>query len=121
MTDWNTQAEKITHVTRHQAINLLYSEAYPPLKNFKITIQKALTEHSEQTIKKRQLVNGTYFDIYISPLGQAENYGVVIRLDDVTEQIKMQELTVQTEKMTSVGLLAAGMAHEINNPLGAVL
>jgi PAS domain S-box-containing protein len=40
---------------------------------------------------------------------------------DVTERRRMREIMVQTEKMMSVGGLAAGMAHEINNPLSAVL
>ncbi|MBI4958312.1 MAG: PAS domain-containing protein [Desulfovibrio sp.] len=40
---------------------------------------------------------------------------------DITEQLKVQELMLQTEKMMSVGGLAAGMAHEINNPLGGIL
>ena len=41
--------------------------------------------------------------------------------DDVTENKRMQELMIQTEKMLSVGGLAAGMAHELNNPLGIIL
>jgi len=40
---------------------------------------------------------------------------------DVTEMKKMQEMMIQTEKMISVGGIAAGIAHEINNPLGIVL
>ncbi|WP_461208567.1 PAS domain-containing sensor histidine kinase [Desulfocurvus sp. DL9XJH121] len=40
---------------------------------------------------------------------------------DVTEVKRMQEIMVQTEKMISVGGIAAGIAHEINNPLGIVL
>lgn len=40
---------------------------------------------------------------------------------NVTEQKHMQQMMIQTEKMISLGGIAAGIAHEINNPLGIVL
>jgi PAS domain S-box-containing protein len=46
---------------------------------------------------------------------------VVAFLRDVTDRKQMMELMIQTEKMMSVGGLAAGMAHEINNPLSGIL
>jgi len=50
----------------------------------------------------------------------AGNWFMVL-LRDVTETKKIHEMMIQTEKMISVGGIAAGIAHEINNPLGIVL
>ena len=40
---------------------------------------------------------------------------------DITERLRIEEVMAQTEKMIMVSGLAAGMAHEINNPLGAIM
>jgi len=40
---------------------------------------------------------------------------------DITQSKKLQEIMIQSEKMLSVGGMAAGIAHEINNPLGIIL
>ncbi len=40
---------------------------------------------------------------------------------DVTERLRIEEMMTQTEKMIMISGMAAGMAHEINNPLGAIL
>jgi PAS domain S-box-containing protein len=49
-----------------------------------------------------------------------EAYSLTV-FHDVTEQKRIQELMIQSEKMISVGGIAAGIAHEINNPLGIIL
>ncbi|WP_243438352.1 ATP-binding protein [Fundidesulfovibrio soli] len=60
-------------------------------------------------------------DVIIYPLASLGMSEAVVRIDDVTEQHRLQEVLIQSEKMMSVGGLAAGMAHEINNPLGGVM
>ena len=62
-----------------------------------------------------------YEDVTVYPLMSNGVEGAVIRVDDVTERVRIEEMMVQSEKMLSVGGLAAGMAHEINNPLGVIL
>ncbi|MDS4031905.1 MAG: PAS domain S-box protein [Candidatus Contendobacter sp.] len=62
-----------------------------------------------------------YADVMVYPLMADSASGAVIRMDDVTARVRIESMMVQTEKMLSVGGLAAGMAHEINNPLGAIL
>ena len=64
----------------------------------------------------------THFeDMTIHPLKSNGVEGAVGRIDDVTDQVRLEEMVIQSEKMLSIGGLAAGMAHEINNPLAGIL
>lgn len=69
------------------------------------------------TLSNRTLV----LNIALAPLqdGQGQT-GALVVLEDVTTRISLEEQLQQREKLSSIGLLAAGVAHEVNTPLTGV-
>lgn len=124
VTQWNKMAEKVSGLDAGQALDKSISAVYPFLPIDEKHL-KAAIENQQQYVKsnchREQSGQSIYEDITVYPLVSNSVQGAVIRVDDVTSQFRGQEMMVQSEKMLSVGGLAAGMAHEINNPLAGMV
>ncbi|WP_321418641.1 ATP-binding protein [uncultured Desulfobacter sp.] len=124
VTQWNKTAEQTTGIEALTAQGQSLLKILPRMTSQMPQIIESIQTREVRQKRKnpRHSENGIqYEDITIYPLIDNGVEGAVIRLDDVTEKVRLEEMMVQSEKMLSVGGLAAGMAHEINNPLASML
>jgi polar amino acid transport system substrate-binding protein len=123
VTQWNRQAEVFTGIPAGEAIGKSIVHVLPDFAPYIITTGTDMDEHRPSSIQKLLIEKQgerRFYDLMLYPLIVDSVEGAVVRIEDVTERTRIQQLMVQTEKMMSVGGLAAGMAHEINNPLGII-
>ncbi|MEN8190328.1 MAG: ATP-binding protein [Thermodesulfobacteriota bacterium] len=124
VTRWNRQAEKLSGIPSSLAMGKILEKLLPQFGDELQNIGRAIEENRViSSTKLRTIRDGklTYNDMTVYPLIANGISGAVVRIDDISERMRLEEMMVQTEKMMSVGGLAAGMAHEINNPLGIMI
>jgi PAS domain S-box-containing protein len=139
---WNRAVEELTGVTSEQIIGRGNYEYALPFygKRHPILIDAAISPNPEQEKNYESFVRtgdkveaeifvphfragGVYFWGTARRLLDSSGsvVGAIETIRDITERKRIQEVMMQTEKMIMVGGMAAGMAHELNNPLGAIL
>lgn len=124
ITHWNAAAELATGIREKQALGFRLHEIYTDLPVTTGMIDEAIANSeplTRENVKIEHLSTVRFVDITVYPLHSLELTGAVIRVDDVTLRQKLDSMMLQNEKLKSLGELAAGMAHEINNPLAAIL
>jgi PAS domain S-box-containing protein len=120
---WNSRMEQLFQVTRGDAVgqplaNLLPVDLVNEISN------RGEAEQITGIYKQRLQHQGRamVLNVSITPLvsKSGERIGRLLLFDDVTQRERMEEQMSQTEKLTSLGLLAAGVAHEVNTPLAVI-
>ncbi len=89
-------------------------------------ILSILRRERESWSEVKRSRGGRVYEIRLYPFyypggGRQEVSGCVLMADDISAKTELEEKIFQAEKLSSISMLSAGMAHEINNPLGSIL
>ena len=112
---WNTGMEMITGVEKSDALDTDASDLLTCLEPRLFTPQI----HEGEITCRRNFDPQIVLKGYVSRLTGAQK-GFVLVLEDITEKKKIEEELFRATKHASVGRLAAGVAHEIGNPLASI-
>ena len=121
---WNAQMEAMYAVSRGEALGQKLSEVFPD--DFVSAIEGFRNEAGIHNLYKFHLTTKAgeqrTVNIAIAPLLSRDFVivGRIVLVDDITERVSLENQLAQSDKLSSIGLLAAGVAHEINTPLAVI-
>jgi len=128
VTRLNSALEHILDLRRDAAVGRLVEELFS--EDFADTLKQVLGKDGWRLKEIRNIYKlhtatranrALVLNIALAPLQDAQGQtGALVVLEDVTARISLEEQLQQREKLSSIGLLAAGVAHEVNTPLTGV-
>jgi len=120
---WNTQMERLSGIGRADAVGRTLSELFPVtlVSELERTQGEMSIHHLDKFVLESSRGEAT-FNIAIAPLvsRDMDRIGRLVIFDDITDRAELERRLVQADKLSSIGLLAAGVAHEVNTPLAVI-
>jgi PAS domain S-box-containing protein len=121
---WNAQMEAMYALSRGEALGQRLQDVFPA--EFIEALEGFRNEQGVHHLYKFRLTTRAgelrTANVAIAPL-LSRNFvsvGRIILVDDITERVTLESQLAQADKLSSIGLLAAGVAHEINTPLAVI-
>ncbi|MGD0345400.1 MAG: ATP-binding protein [Terracidiphilus sp.] len=121
---WNAQMEAMYALSRAEAIGQALGSVFPV--EFIEALEGFRGEQGVHHLYKFRLITRAgeqrTANIAIAPLLSRDfvPVGRIVLVDDITERVALETQLAQADKLSSIGLLAAGVAHEINTPLAVI-
>ncbi len=120
---WNKHATIVSNKMKMEVINKKLYSIIPNIEKFDKKINDTIQSRKEHFALKEFdiFLKDKYQNISFFPVTTIRTNDIVIRIDDIDDEVKTDESMKQMQKMESVGNLAAGIAHDFNNILGSII
>jgi PAS domain S-box-containing protein len=121
---WNAQMEAMYALSRAEAIGQPLSAVFPA--EFTEAFEGFRSDQGVHNLYKFRFTTRAgeqrTVNVAIAPLLSRDfvPVGRIVLVDDITERVALETQLAQADKLSSIGLLAAGVAHEINTPLAVI-
>jgi PAS domain S-box-containing protein len=121
---WNAQMEAMYALSRGEALGQALGAVFP--LEFIEALEGFRNDQGVHHLYKFRLTTRAgelrIANIAIAPLLSRDfvSVGRIVLVDDITERVALETQLAQADKLSSIGLLAAGVAHEINTPLAVI-